>query len=721
MDFTLSYRSNRLRRPDIMKQFFNHPIFRLCCLTVLIYVLVPKTVFGYTLCAAAIALTAGTFFFLNQKGFFADQKALHHKGDWLLSVTVALCLTLVLFQKHANRTVFAIVPLLVPAVHSLILCLNGLRSRFKTFQTAIWIGGALLPMVVSFFQFQFSSLGHTHGFILRSYSVMLVNITCVIVLYLLALACTKRFRIGMWLACLICSIWSIVNYYVVLYHGSPFFFSELRNIGTALQVLNGYSMVFSVSSVLLLGSSFFSIIIILWALPSVKFERKTEVGILLSTLAAALSVGCFWFFRTTDFFDWSWKEGISDNGYFLCLFQDAERMVKPYQAPKGYIPVEETVPTVQQNAADFYPDIIFILNESLSDLNDILGIESDSDYPQKFYSLADSVSGRAIVPSAGGGTNSSEFELLTSKSMAIMPAGAPFNYVDFRKSTSSIVTYLKQFGYYTTAMHCRSVTNYSRNKAYPAMGFDRVILGETEFHLQLYGSRLWLDEDNYQDLISYYEENIANNSAPQFLYLLTFQNHGGYDMNPAEFDTVHAKMDGTALNEQINEYLTSTAMSYQAFEKLTEYFSRQDRPVIICMVGDHTPSFIDELTSAVSDITGDAREVLERTVPYIVWSNLGIDFSRFSSCVSMVDLSPMVVASAGLYVTPFYQKILDLHSEFPIRTSIGIVGDSAGNLSRYDAGNEKYRALTEYYSLEYDSLVANAHYNPRFFLPQIIK
>jgi hypothetical protein len=66
------------------------------------------------------------------------------------------------------------------------------------------------------------------------------------------------------------------------------------------------------------------------------------------------------------------------------------------------------------NVLEKYPDIILILNESFFDLSVYNNIQTDLDYLADFYSVEGATYGYAIAPYIGGGTNDSEFELLTS-------------------------------------------------------------------------------------------------------------------------------------------------------------------------------------------------------------------------------------------------------------------------------------------------------------------
>ena len=85
-------------------------------------------------------------------------------------------------------------------------------------------------------------------------------------------------------------------------------------------------------------------------------------------------------------------------------------------------------------------------------------------------------------------------------------------------------------------------------------------------------------------VIDLYEEK---GDKPFFAYVITMQNHGGYDVNEM------AGLNRIALKEEwrgytdVETYLTLIRESDQAICNLIEYFSNVDRPVILCIFGDH--------------------------------------------------------------------------------------------------------------------------------------
>lgn len=276
----------------------------------------------------------------------------------------------------------------------------------------------------------------------------------------------------------------------------------------------------------------------------------------------------------------------------------------------------------------------------------------------------------------------------------------------------SIVTYLENLGYKTAGMHCGNAKNYNRHLAYPRMGYDTIILGPEDFErLHYNGNRPWLDIDNYKDMIDQYE---LYKSGPQFLFLLTIQNHGGYEQNEASLDTVHTGKDFGSLTDDVDEYLSSIKLSAEAFRELTDYYSECDRDVIICMVGDHAPSFITSLPGREGR-TAEMESIIQRSVPYVIWSNFDADFEMYTEYASMVDLVPMVLKASGMPLSSFYQNILNLHEILPVRTSEGLYMDQSMQLGQYNSESEYYDLLNQYYYMEYNSLLEDEEYQKQLF------
>lgn len=601
------------------------------------------------------------------------------------------------------------------AFYGLNVCLNALEGsrafgRVSRSTKAITV---VLPVVLFFLellQLQRSCLDMLGDCVrVRPFSLLL-NLGILLLVWLLLSLLSQSRRRGAVLSCCLVALLSIVNYYVIAFHGSPLFPSEFANAKTAMNVLGAYSLFFGPEIAEILGLLLLELYLISrfrMEEPKRRLRWSFRTALLLVLDAAFLYTFLYSPIAVDQSVKFSWRTAIKENGYLCCSAANIEQVLHPIRKPASYAADRVEIPEATTGSAEQLPDIILILNESFCDLSVCSGIETDRDYLAPFYGIENAFYGKAYSPNIGGGTNNTEFELLTSCSMYLLPNYAPFNYIRFTSRNATLPTYLKELGYTTTAMHSNDGTNYSRHIAFPAMGFDHIYMGKGSFsEMRYYGNRHILDEDDFKGLIEKYE---ADPGAHRFYYLLTFQNHGGYDSNDAALDTVHVTGDLGDMTDEVNEYLSSVALSAEAFKGLTEYFSGRERPVILCMVGDHAPSFIRQIPQGRGGSV-EEQDLLMKCVPFAIWANYPVSFPEESIETSMTDLLPLLLSYAGMPETPFYQSVLDVHKRFPVRTSNGTVLDAAGTISQYDENDPRYELIRNYYNMEYNLLTDSEDY-----------
>ena len=573
--------------------------------------------------------------------------------------------------------------------------------------------GFLICTIVSlqWLQLEYSPVAVREWNILQNLLMVLTNLGWISLLNLVLVLILQKWEVSLSIVSVGIGLWSIVGYYVTVFHGSPLCFTMLRNAGTAMNVAGSYTYAIDGHVVVLLALSAVQIglLIMLGRIktrPGFSWKRFAFRASVLAANCLVLYIALFdgTPVKPEKSIGWRWSEPMNIYGYTCCLVEDLGNLVNPYSEPEGYDSKAIHWEASEESAPEALPDVILILNETFFDLTRYSDVQPDRDIFAGFYGLDNAVTGHAVTPMAGGGTNNAEFELLTSNSMYLLNADAPFHYVDFAPENSNVVRYFEDLGYTTWGMHCEVASNYARNRVYPQLGFDHVLLGKDAFHyVNTCGNRRWLDSDNYRDLLDQYE---AADNAPRFLYLLTYQNHGGFTQNDPTLDTVHAANVPEELADQVDEYLTSVDLSVQAFLDLTEYFETVDRPVIICMVGDHGPSFIEQL-GPKAELSSEEASVVARATPYVIWANFPLDVTSGGDA-SMVDLVPMMLRQAGLPLTPYYESILALHEELPVRTSDGITVDRDGTVAAYTYGRPEFEKLTQYYYMEFNGLKAGS-------------
>lgn len=511
---------------------------------------------------------------------------------------------------------------------------------------------------------------------------------------------------------IVCCVIAIINYYVIIFHGSPLSINELKSFTTAVNVMHSYKFAISIHVIAILVGLLAvigSFVIFIYYFKKKRIESFREnrtVKLIFLLIASCFLSGAYfskWSIKPQKTIVWSWGEAYYQYGYVACSVETVANYFNSIHKPEGYTDSyisEIEIKNEYRNSKA--PDIILIINESFYDLSLIADIETNVDYMENINNLDNIITGYTVCPMIGGGTNKSEYEILTSNSLHLMPGITPFNVLDMTNA-NSINSHLKNLGYTTLAAHTEPAINYMRGTAYSAMEFDYIYFDE-DFHApERYGERGYVtDESVYKNLNNWYME--MPDAQPRFLYLLTIQNHAAYDLNPEECDIVKVEKGWSGKESEINEYLTCVYLSDMAFGKLVEYYQNIDREVVICMVGDHAPSLATEIID--NKYTDEEKNLLLRSTPFVIWSNYGLD-EQEEGTISMNYLIPTVLQAAGIELSPYYEYLLELKQDIPILGYFDKYYDKDGKAHSYEEENEYSNMIKQYYYMEYNNLQKN--------------
>lgn len=579
----------------------------------------------------------------------------------------------------------------------------------------MFISGMVITLILSWFQLELSC---AYESVMQPLHMELpyifLNVLTGAIIYAFIFVIVDR----VWLTNLLFSIFSflvaIVNHYTIKFHGSPLSILEIKNLGTALNVINSYKIrldakAIGIIAIFLLCLCMSAAMKKFGPYLSMKSKRMKWICKLSILVFGTLGIYGAYFsdvsIKPQKTIGDRWEQSYHQYGYLACSVELIYRSGHAVDMPSGYSieKIEKLiVPTRVMNEAET-PDIILILNETFYDLRYITDLQTDVPFMENIDAMDQVVRGYAVVPSIGGRTNASEYELLTSNSLQLMQGITPFSILDL-KNTNSIVSVLKQLGYHTTAAHSESSKNYFRGRAYPELGFDQIHFEEDFKNRDYYGNRIYYETDEclYNNLISWYEE--AEQGIPQFMYLLTIQNHGEWDENKAEDDTVHVLNNYGDYQQQMNEYLSCIKKSDEAFQRLTTYFKSVNKPVIICMVGDHSPSFANAIID--DSYSEDEKQLRLRSVPFVIWSNYGLNNSNMGN-ISLNYLVPTVFEIANISSSPYYDYMLSLRTDVPVLTSYDVYWDKTGKLHEYTDETDYTDRINGYFYLEYNSMQKN--------------
>lgn len=531
-----------------------------------------------------------------------------------------------------------------------------------------------------------------------------------------------------------CSLIAAVNYYVIEWHGTPLSLHDVKNATTAFNVLGEYKFEFFPPVIYISLIFVFAIsLTLLWRHlvkrriinKDIHKEKKNCVKSALRRRAwilgfAVVSISCtavmFHFYAPKNPLSVHWTMGYHKFGFTVSAIS-REVNYNQVEKPEGYDNFDfDTLGTIfgekeEKREGSAKPDIIMILNESFFDPQRITEIKTDTPYMSYISSLENVTRGYAVVHDAGGGTNKSEYEFLTGNSEHLMPGITPFNELNL-KGANSVVSYLKSLGYSTLASHPFTGINYNRKTSYTDLGFDTIYFRDDFQDREFYYDRQFTtDLSSYENLLRWYSEE---GESPRFLFLLTIQNHGGYENNDPETDKVHVLDDFGGLEDQMNEYLTSIKLSDEAFQELTTRLKDSDRPVYVCMVGDHCPSFFVNFGKQYRE--GNDYEIAVRSVPFIIWSNVGEGRGDIGT-ISLNYLLPTLLEEAGLPLSDYYSHLLTLKKDVPVLTDIGFYRDSNGTDHGYDTDSQYKEKVDACFYMEYNNLMDKARRQELFDPP----
>lgn len=553
---------------------------------------------------------------------------------------------------------------------------------------------------------QYFSIELSYLYLGQFFSIKLINklagIITVLFFDTLLILLIKNIRVALNIGTALSTLLSFVNHYVNLWHGSPFTFAELKNFRTALSVASSYKIAIDINilAIILLTFATFFIINVLFRKNSCK-RKFSSIGFIAVFIAAF-----FCYFSASPVIPkkavgWKWYDSIVEYGYTCCLVQFSFQSLNAIPEPDNYneAAIKSFIEEYNfSNNSTKTPDIILVLNETFYDLSQITDANDNTDYLGYIKTLDNSIFGYAVCPGAGGGTNSSEYELLTSNSLKIAPSITPFNTVDLNDA-NSITGHLNNLGYTSISTHPDQDINYRRNVGYPALGFANSYFHPDFTDIKYYKDRHYpTDECVYENSIKWYEQMPE---GPRFMYILTIQNHGGYSYLNQNDYLVHTEKDYGEFTGQINEFNTCIKISDQGFKTLIDYYSVSDRDVIICMVGDHAPAFAPMVSD--NKTTADENEIALRSVPYVIWSNCE-DLSQYNipaEKISMIYLVPTLLDIADIKTTAYYDYLLTLRDMVPVITTTGVYQTVDGTIHNYEDSTDYSDMLETYFSLDY--------------------
>ncbi len=479
----------------------------------------------------------------------------------------------------------------------------------------------------------------------------------------------------------VCFLFGLANHYVLSFRGRIIFPCDLLTLDTAAVVAKSYD--YTPDKQIWIALAVLGGYLLLLLLAHIVYHPKGRQRLgrkLLWGSIAGMVIYLFAFFftpllPTIGIYTQQWRT--QQNG-FLLNFTTAIRY-SFVSEPDGYDAdkVAQTARSYRSqsvtDAGELPENLIFIMNESFSDLTAAFPNLELSEDPLAFYhSLTENtVKGTMISPVTGGGTANVEFEYLTGDSLAFLPSSTVAYQLYLYDGCPSLVSQAKDLGYHTIAFHPYLSSGWNRTSVYPWLGFDEVHFQEDVQDPQ-YIRNYVSDLSDYEQLFRWTEEN----DGPTMIFNVTMQNHSGYSQGWNNLSGDVNVTGGAKSSSITTQYFSLMKESDQAIQALVEHYSQVDEKTMIVFFGDHQPplgnTFFETLYGKKLD-ERDPEEVQQAyETPFFIWVNYDIP-ERDDLRISSNYLGVLAAEVAGLPLTGYQQLLSRLMDALPVASTAGYV------------------------------------------------
>ena len=232
--------------------------------------------------------------------------------------------------------------------------------------------------------------------------------------------------------------------------------------------------------------------------------------------------------------------------------------------------------------------VIVVLNEAFTRIDRTLApqVAFSAELAPYFGSLDPAT---ISVPSFGGYTANTEFELLTGTPIAFLPSGAvPFQHYLREPQPNALPRLFRRAGYRAIALHPFHRTFWNRDTAFALLGFERFLAIDD----------LGLPPTPYvrdAALVDPIAALVAASEQPLFLFVTTMENHGPWfdrRYGTPDIGVSHAPADWTpTARDTIATYAQGVRNADAFLRDLVSRFASRD-DVMIAMFGDHQPTIV---------------------------------------------------------------------------------------------------------------------------------
>ncbi|MEO5625441.1 MAG: LTA synthase family protein, partial [Dokdonella sp.] len=264
------------------------------------------------------------------------------------------------------------------------------------------------------------------------------------------------------------------------------------------------------------------------------------------------------------------------------------------------------------------PDIVVVQSESLFDPTRLRNVPSGRYLPAYHRLVRDASGGDLKVPTFAGGTIRTEFEVLTGAPLASL-GGIQYPWLELDRGWyPGLTRVLDEHGYRSVAIHPNAIAFWNRARAYPALGFERFIDGESFAKDRIVG--LFTSDAAMTDRVL---DELADDGPPQFVFAISMENHGPFDWRPG-LDA--QRLAALPMPEELDaggrmwlgNYLYLLDDADHELGRLADALAQRKRRTLLLFYGDHLPDLGPVYARLGFD---DGREANQQPVPWLLLDN----------------------------------------------------------------------------------------------------
>lgn len=370
-------------------------------------------------------------------------------------------------------------------------------------------------------------------------------------------------------------------------------------------------------------------------------------------------------------------------------------------------------------------NVIMVMNEAFSDITDHEAFafdETNEPLPnlQAMRQDPHAVTGHIVVPNFAAGTANTEFDVMTGIQTNALSATTTSAMRVVNRNLDSLFRVYGENGYHTSYFHPGDNWFYNRENVLAWMGAEETRFTNGMENMETKG-RWVTDQYLVGQIQNEFEETVADGNN-LFHYMTTIQNHMSY--TPDKYGEGYSYPD-VPLNISVSGHVETLLKVYiegaqdadAMLGQLKEYFSAQEKPVVLVFFGDHLPYLGDnqvgyeELGMAAEPYWADLASY---ETPFVIWANdTAFEMLDWSAAVELPEtISASFLGAAVLELTghssdsSWFSFLNDLRREFPVvqkNTAVLSDGTVANPVLLDDqpsATLEKWRQWS-YYKLKY--------------------